>query len=219
MGIAKKLCESRKKKKEELKALLNYLNGRAAISGFTTTNDLDVAKSLLIHDPEAWYKFGDEIKEHPDLIYYYQPLGILNISATQVFVGHSIDGTIEPFFGDTNIIPCAQKGFTLQDGFQIPNIQFPLDFDLEKYKNIQAALMQTAIGLNRRTIKSGFAKAYEYGSHYTSLIESFNIPRFPDTCNSTYHQVSVDSLLLFNRFLIEQLVNNPESRLIFTNKN
>lgn len=95
--------------------LITNENYHDFINKYGKIQDKDLAIQMLILTPNVWLVLDEEVKKMADVIMYYQP----------AIIGRTSDKYI------------AQKGFKLLGDKQIPDINFPDNFDLNTYLEIQ----------------------------------------------------------------------------------
>lgn len=94
--------------------------------------DKKTAISALCCTSNAWLVITDSLKRDPEVIMYYQPMGL-----SDVVLYEDENGNYKEVYST----PLAQKGFRLTtSGEQIPNILLPEDFDMDMYIEIQHRL-------------------------------------------------------------------------------
>lgn len=99
-------------------------NYKEFIERFGKISDKNLAIELLCITSNAWLVLDDNIKADSEVIMYYQPMGKMHVNIEEDMGG---------VFEDVYSLYFPQQGFKLVNDIQIPEIEFPRDFDVEKY--------------------------------------------------------------------------------------
>ena len=110
---------------------INEKNSIEFIEKYGKISDKAVAIELLGITSNAWLILDDSIKTDNEVIMYYQPMGIMYAN-----IAEDLGGVFEDVYSSY----LSQNGFKLVNGIQIPEIEIPSDFDMEKYIMIQKEL-------------------------------------------------------------------------------
>ena len=110
---------------------INEKNSIEFIEKYGKISDKAVAIELLCITSNAWLILDDSIKTDNEVIMYYQPMGIMYAN-----IEEDLGGVFEDVYSSY----LSQNGFKLVNGIQIPEIEIPSDFDMEKYIMIQKEL-------------------------------------------------------------------------------
>lgn len=126
----------------ELIKNLNENNVKDFIEKYGKVKDIELAIELLCLTSNAWLILDDSVKLNSNVIMYYQPMGHLSEEFVENFGGvyESIEVDNNHLDGPREI---SQKGFKVVKGIQIPKIEFPIDFNLEMYVDIQKELAKS----------------------------------------------------------------------------
>lgn len=167
---------------------------------YNMITDRESAKRLLIQNPNIWPFLSKGLRNDPEIIYYYQPMGIMKITqhdnyGNKLYVSNK----------KSNLLAQNHFGFMQGRGdLQLPGIDFPEDFDLEKYMQIQLALLANSIEINCSI------------ATYDNVFDDFSDALSAYRETSLKGGNSTKSLLLFRRSLIkdfvEKYVKNGETR-------
>lgn len=151
----------------------------------------DDAIALLLANPKTWFRLSDELKNDPTMVYYLQPMGLLNVELTHY--NQIGDGCIQIYHDAKWGEVFSQFYFNLDEKtrYQIPAFKLPEGFDVEKYIAIQTELLASPIVVDD-----------DY-DRFHSIIGDFN----KSACNSDNNiSWSIKNILLFDRTLIPELV-------------
>lgn len=181
---------------------INEENYKVFIEKYGKITDVETAKKLLCQTSNAWFILDDSIKINPEVIMYYQPMVKINLEGLMDF------GVYDYIF---SLYP-TQHGFKKHGYFGwdfIPNIEFPEDFNFDKYLEVQHILEKES---QRKICDDPSKLCASYVRDGINWVIKVDSDKFFDKTGTELKNISFDA----DRITLDTFITLDKEEVIYT---